>query len=81
MEERMEQLRQIVADVLEREPAEIEDAADFQRTYDADSMRAVEILSRIEKMFKVEIPQHELTRMANLNSVYGIVAKYAGWAA
>lgn len=74
---RLEDLRAIVADVLEREPHEIDDAADFQKEYDADSLRAIEILSRIEKKYGVEIPQSELPQMRTLQSVEAIVARYA----
>jgi acyl carrier protein len=79
MVKKLDELREIVAEVLERDPEEIADAADFRAQYQADSMRAVEILSRIEKKYKVEIPQHELAEMANLTAVYNIVARYAGW--
>lgn len=78
-DQRIEELRHIVADVLEREPGEIDDTADFQRQYDADSLRAIEILSRIEKKYAVEIPQTELPAMQNLQAVHAIVARYAGW--
>ena len=76
---RLEELRQIVAEILEREPDEIADASDFSREYDADSMRAIEILSRIEKKYRVTIPQHQLPEMQNLLAVYQVVAKFAGW--
>lgn len=79
MSERINELRSLIAEVLERDPEEIADEADFRETYEADSMRAVEILSRIEKKYKIEIPQHELPKMANLTAVYRIVSQYAAW--
>jgi acyl carrier protein len=79
MNDHLEQLRIITADVLEREPGEIEDAADFRSAYEADSMRAIEILSRIEKKYGIDIPQRELPKMQNLTAVYDVVAQYAGW--
>ncbi|MEU6720243.1 acyl carrier protein [Nonomuraea sp. NPDC046802] len=77
--ERFEQLREIVAEVLELEPEEVADGGDFVEEYDADSLRAIEILARIEKTWKVEIPQAELNEMRNLKAVYEVVARYAGW--
>ncbi|MFC4014148.1 acyl carrier protein [Nonomuraea purpurea] len=77
--ERFEQLREIVAEVLELEPEEVADGGDFVEEYDADSLRAIEILARIEKSWKVEIPQAELNEMRNLKAVYEVVARYAGW--
>jgi acyl carrier protein len=77
--EHLAELREMVADVLELEPDEIDGDADFVETYDADSLRAIEILARIEKKFKIEIPQSELPEMRNLKAVYEIVARYTGW--
>jgi acyl carrier protein len=75
----MEELREIVAEVLEMEPEEISDTGDFMDDYDADSLRAIEILARLDKKYRVEIPQSELPEMRNLKAVYEAVAKYAGW--
>ena len=47
--ERLEELREIVADVLEVEPEELTDDGDFQEEYEADSLRAIEILARLDK--------------------------------
>lgn len=79
MSERMNELRGIVAEILEREPEEIDDTSDFREKYEADSLRAVEILSRIEKRYRVEIPQSSLAYMQNLKAVYEVVALHAGW--
>ncbi|WP_055483308.1 acyl carrier protein [Sphaerimonospora mesophila] len=75
----LEELREIVAEVLELEPEEVADGGDFVEEYEADSLRAIEILARIEKRYKVEIPQSELNEMRNLKAVYDVVARYAGW--
>jgi acyl carrier protein len=75
---RLGQLRQLVADVLELEPDEIDDDADFKEAYDVDSLRAIEILARIEKRYRVEIPQPELKNMTNFAAVCRVVARYAG---
>ena len=76
---RFEELRGIVAEVLEVEPEEVTDAGDFVDDYDADSLRAIEILARLEKLYKVEIPQSDLPEMRNLKATYDVVARYAGW--
>lgn len=75
----LEELREIVADVLEFEPHELSDTGHFVEDYDADSLRAIEILTRIEKKYGVEIPQSELNDMHDMKAVYRIVAKYAEW--
>ena len=73
-----EELRQLVADVLELEPDEIEDGADFREVYDVDSLRVIEILARIEKRYRVEIPISELANMTNFSAVHQTVSRYAG---
>jgi len=75
----LDELREITAEVLELEPEEVTDTADFVEDYGADSLRAIEILARIEKKYRVEIPQHELPQMNNLLAVRDVVARYAGW--
>ncbi len=76
--DRLGDLRTIVAEVLEIDDDELTDTGDFVEEYEADSLRAIEILARIEKKYKVEIPQAELAKMRNLNSVNEVVARYAG---
>ena len=75
----MEELRELIAEVLEIEPAELTDTGDFQEEYESDSLRAIEVLARIEKRYKIEVPQEELAKMQNLKAVYAVTASYAGW--
>jgi acyl carrier protein len=76
---KMDELRDIAVVVLEIEDDEITPTSMFIEDHDADSLRAIEILARIEKKYKIDIPQAELPNMVNLQAVYGVVAKYAGW--
>ena len=77
--DRYQELREIVAAVLEIEPDELMDTADFVDEYEADSLRAIEILARIEKKYRVDIPQSELPKMVNLQAVYAVVSEHAVW--
>lgn len=74
-------LREMIAEVLEIEPEEITETSLFVEEHEADSLRAIEILARIEKKYKVEIPQETLADMVNLRAVYDTLAEYAGWKA
>ncbi|ASQ92139.1 MULTISPECIES: acyl carrier protein [Streptomyces] len=78
-EQHLDELREIVAEVLEVEPEEITETGSFVEEHEADSLRAIEILARIEKKYKIDIPQSELPRMENLKAVYDVVANQAGW--
>lgn len=73
---RKEELREIVAEVLEVDPEELTDTGNFVDVYEADSLRAIEILARIEKKYRVEIPQAELANMPNLNAVSAVLSRY-----
>lgn len=77
--EYLEDIREIVADILEVETDEVGEKTHFAEELDADSLRAIEILSQLEKKFKIDIPQTELPRMENLSAVYAVVAERAGW--
>lgn len=73
-----QKLRDIIADVLEIEPEEISETSSFADDHGADSLRAIEILARIEKNLSVEIPQEELSKMVNLESVRAVILEHSG---
>lgn len=75
----MEELREMIAEVLEIEPEELTETSLFVEDHEADSLRAIEILARIEKRYKVSVPQEKLADMVNLRAVYNTLAEYAGW--
>jgi acyl carrier protein len=79
MADKLEELREIVAEVLEVETDELTDSGDFVEDYEADSLGAIEILARIEKRYQIEIPQSQLPEMRNLKAVHDVVARYADW--
>jgi acyl carrier protein len=74
-------IREIVAEVLELDPDEITPTSLFKEDHDADSLRAIEILARLEKTYRVEIPQEDLAKMTHLSAVYDVVSAYMGWSA
>lgn len=78
-QERLSIMRNTISEILELEDGELTDDSLFVEEHGADSLRAVEILSRIEKQFEVKIPQNDLTRMTNLSNVYAVVEEHANW--
>jgi len=72
----LEELRELVAEVLELEPEELTDTGDFVADYEADSLRAIEILARIDKQYQVEIPQAELPELRSLQAVHAAVVRH-----
>ena len=71
------QIKEIVSEILEIDPAEMTDTSLFKEDHDADSLGAIEILSALERTFSVEIDQAELTCMVNLEGVIAVVAEAA----
>ncbi|MEV6304165.1 acyl carrier protein [Actinoplanes sp. NPDC051861] len=76
-DQQLEDLRALVAEVLEVEPEELTDTGDFMEEYEADSLRAIEILARLDKQFKVEIPQAELPELRNLKAVHAALIRHS----
>ncbi len=73
------QAKELVCEILELEPEEVEPTSLFKEEHGADSLRAIEILAALERAFQVTISQADLARMVNLEGVYEVVAEAAGW--
>lgn len=70
-----DEIKALVSDILDIEPDDMTLTSSFKDDHDADSLLAIEILASLEKTFKITIPQEELSRMANLEGVYTVVAE------
>ncbi|WP_329257894.1 acyl carrier protein [Streptomyces pseudovenezuelae] len=73
--ERENEIKELVADILELEPEDMTRTSRFREDHEADSLLAIEILASLEKTYKITIAQQELARMVNLESVYEVVAE------
>lgn len=69
----MQDVRQLVADILEAEPETITGSARFVQDLGMDSMMALEILAGIEKKYKVVIPEESLPKFVSLDATVAIV--------
>ena len=70
-QELREQLRAIVAEVSEVD--DIPDAKPF-KDLGIDSMMAIEIVADVERTFKLKIPEEELEKIVDLDSVVKLVS-------
>ncbi|MFJ9178078.1 acyl carrier protein [Streptomyces sp. NPDC102360] len=68
-----EQLRDLVADVLDLEVAEVTDHAHFMDDLDVDSLMALEITVRLEKEYGVRLAETELTSITSLQGTYELL--------
>jgi acyl carrier protein len=70
-----QQIKEIVCNILEVEPDEVNETSMFTEDHDADSMRLIEILSALELRLNVTIEQSEMPRMVNLAGIYEVLAE------
>ena len=66
-------IRDLVAEILETDPSEIDPAAHFVKDLGMDSMMALEILASIEKKYRIVIPEETLPKFTSLNQTVKIV--------
>jgi len=70
------ELRAIIAEIVEIDPDKITLDASFVDDLGMDSMMALEILSEIEKKFKIHIPEDKLSKLRNLKAALLLVKSY-----
>lgn len=67
-------IRDIIAEVLEVDPRDVQGSTNFVTDLGADSMRVIEILSRLETALSIFIDQAQLARMISFDSVCEVVS-------
>lgn len=69
-EDLKQKLKEIIIEV-----AEIDDIPDDKPFKDLgiDSMMAIEVITDVERFYKIKIPEEELERIVDLNSVVALV--------
>ena len=70
------ELRLLIAEIVEIEPAKITPKASFVADLGMDSMMALEILAAIEKKYKVQIPEAKLMSLTNLQGAINLTKEY-----
>lgn len=70
------EIKEIVADILEVDEDEIDGDAIFVEKYDVDSMLALEILATIEKKYKIKIPEERLANITTLNETVSLTNEF-----
>ncbi|ATZ23955.1 acyl carrier protein [Streptomyces lavendulae] len=73
--ERKAQVKEIVCEVLEVDPAEVLDSTLFIEELDADSLRTIEMLAGLERTLGIDLAEAPIEGMVNLDGVYAVVAE------
>jgi acyl carrier protein len=68
-----EELRAVVAQVLDVDEAEITDDARFVDDLEVDSLMALEIVVVLEKKYDIKLPESELKQIVTLQSAYDLL--------
>ena len=66
----------LVAEITEREPAEIPDTANFIEDLGIDSLMAIEMLVAMDKKYKIRIPEDEFGQIKTVQDAVAIVLRY-----
>ncbi|MFF3291881.1 acyl carrier protein [Streptomyces sp. NPDC003023] len=70
-----EELRALVAQVLDVDESEITDDARFVDDLEVDSLMALEIVVVLEKKYGVKLPESELKQIITLQSAYDLLLR------
>jgi acyl carrier protein len=69
-------VKELIAEITEREPSEISDTALFTEDLGIDSLAGMEIMVTVDKRFKVDIPEEEFDKIKNVNDAVEMVQRY-----
>jgi acyl carrier protein len=70
------ELKEIVAKIVEVDPEKITPEARFVEDLGMDSMMALEILAAIEKRYKIQVPEDKIGKISNLAGVVSLTREY-----
>ena len=76
MQDLENEIRNIIAEVTERDPAKITPQARFFEDLNVDSMMALEILAAIEKKYKIVIPEEKMAQLTTLEQTVNVAKEY-----
>ena len=73
--ERAEEIRAVVARVLEVDEDQVGPTDHFVEKLGADSMKLIELLANLEIEFDIEVDPGEFERLVNLDGVYAVLSE------
>lgn len=70
------EIKGLIAEIVEKDPAQIGPDTKFVEELGMDSMMALEILAAIEKKYKIAIPEEKLLQLATLSATVAIAKEF-----
>ncbi|MCG0290860.1 acyl carrier protein [Streptomyces sp. PSAA01] len=71
----MDELRGIVADILEVDATDVADDADFMEDLEVDSLMALEVIVVLEKKYGVKFAEAELRQVVSLRQAHDLLTQ------
>lgn len=68
-----QQVRELIADIIEVEVENVQDETKFVEDLGADSLKALELLAQLEKEYKIKIPESNLKKLISLNATMSVL--------
>jgi acyl carrier protein len=68
-----EDLRSLIADVLELDVEEVTDDADFVQELEVDSLMALAIVARLERQYSVKLKESDFKQVSSLTQVLRLI--------
>lgn len=69
-------VRNLIAEVTERTPEEISDAALFEDELEVDSLMALEMMVALDKKYDIDIPEEEFAQLKNVNETVAAILRH-----
>ncbi|NQU19326.1 acyl carrier protein [bacterium] len=69
-------IRGLVAEIIEKDPKEITKDADFVKDLGVDSMMVLELLASLEKKYRIIIPEESLMKFKSLSETIKLVESF-----
>jgi len=76
MQDLEDEIRNLIAEIIEEDPSRVTLDARFFEDLDMDSMMALEIMAAMEKKYKIVIPEDKLTKLTTLRETVAIAKEY-----
>ncbi len=70
------EVKRLIAELTERDPAEITDTAFFVEDLGVDSLMAIEAMVALDKRYKIDIPEDEFNQIKNVSDAVTVVMKH-----
>lgn len=70
------EIRNLIAEIVETDPSRITPDAKFFEDLEMDSMMALEIMAAMEKKYKIVIPEDKLTKLTTLRETVAVAQEF-----